>query len=189
MGDGAFIAWFDDGTVTSSDWKVFTTSFGPTAASETAGCSANNLGPCAIETTAEPAGWTAATFDHSAWKSATVYTEAKAGWGRTPTYWWFFGDICMQSTSPLTGNNLAYFSGNVDASGKETEVKVSYSDCLDPQAVLKDKPAAFIWGADLEKDNTILLRYNAGNQHTKGAKTLAAASSVVLGSIVMMGLY
>tara|TARA_B110000285_G_C14745954_1_gene432967 strand:+ start:85 stop:648 length:564 start_codon:yes stop_codon:yes gene_type:complete len=95
LGDGAFIAWFTDGTSTSSAWKVFTTSYGPTDASITSGCSSSNLTPCAIETTTEPTGWSGdSSFDDSAWSTATTYTEAQAGWGRSPD--WFLGlfDVC-----------------------------------------------------------------------------------------------
>ena len=57
LGDGAFIVWFDDGTTTSTSWKTFVTSFGPSDASVSDGCSSSNLTPCAIDTTAEPTDW------------------------------------------------------------------------------------------------------------------------------------
>jgi hypothetical protein len=46
-----------DGTVSSKAWKCFTTSFGPTDASITAGCSSKNLDICEISFTTEPTDW------------------------------------------------------------------------------------------------------------------------------------
>jgi hypothetical protein len=168
-----------------------TTSFGPTAASVTAGCSATNLTPCAIQATAEPAGWTTAAFDHSAWPSATTYTESQAGWGRTPS--WSNGK-CSQSTSPFTRDNLAFSAGNVDSAGVATEVTVAEGDCLNPKTVLSDKGATFIWGPDLEKDNTILIRHNAGKENTvwvapEHALSLTSASAILMSSIALISLY
>ena len=191
LGDGAFIAWFSDGTVTTKDWKVFTTSFGPTDASKTAGCSATNLTPCALKTTAEPTDWSTAAFDHSAWSSVTTYTESQAGWGRTPK--WSNG-VCSQSTSPITMENLNFYAGNVDSSGTATEVKVAEGDCLNPKTVLSDKGATFIWGSDLERDNTILIRHNAGNKNTvyvaaEHAQSLKTVSAIFLSSIALISIY
>ena len=168
LGDGAFIAWFSDGTKTTGDWKIFTTSFGPTDASITNGCSASNLAACAIQTTAEPTDWTKSTFDDSSWSKATTYTESQAGWGRSPDFWYGLFGVCAQSTSPFTRNNLDFTTGNVDANGNAVEVIVDAKDCLDPQDVFSDLVSdggvQFLWGSDLERDNEILLRFNAGNQ-------------------------
>jgi hypothetical protein len=123
LGDGAFLAWFSDGTKSTSAWKIFTTSFGPTDASISSGCSSSNLSTCAIQATTEPTNWSGdSSFDDSAWSSATTYTETQAGWGRSPS--WFYGlfDVCAQSTSPLTRSDLDFKTGNVDSSGNAVEV-------------------------------------------------------------------
>jgi hypothetical protein len=49
LGDGSLIAKFSDGTVTSTDWKAYTVTFGPTDASVSAGCGTNNLGACQVQ--------------------------------------------------------------------------------------------------------------------------------------------
>ena len=78
-------AEFSDGTVTSKAWSTFVVTHGPTAASVTAGCAADNLDPCVVSTTAEPVGWHEQGFaeDAAAWSNATEFTAAEAGWGRS----------------------------------------------------------------------------------------------------------
>jgi hypothetical protein len=78
-------AEFSDGTVTSKAWSTFVVTHGPTAASVTAGCAADNLDPCVVSTTAEPVGWHEQGFteDAAAWSNATEFTAAVAGWGRS----------------------------------------------------------------------------------------------------------
>ena len=56
LGDGSLMAEFSDGTVTGAAWNVFVLTMGPTDASIAAGCSSSNLAPCAVVSTAEPAG-------------------------------------------------------------------------------------------------------------------------------------
>ena len=92
LGDGALLARFSDGTATNNEWRTFVVSAGPTQASISAGCSATNLSPCAIETTAEPAGW----HDDN-------YT-AGASWGTAQEYrydstsaTWSCGDLSVGS--------------------------------------------------------------------------------------------
>ncbi|KAJ1477304.1 hypothetical protein T484DRAFT_3034837, partial [Baffinella frigidus] len=116
LGDGALLASFDDGTVTSKDWKAFVLSAGPTEASITAGCSGTNLAACALETAAEPTGWKEAGFTGANFLAATEYTAAEAGWGRTPS--WRAGEGCCTATSPLTREDLTLNGGcsvNYDA--------------------------------------------------------------------------
>lgn len=166
LGDGAFIAYFTDGTKTSGDWKVFTTSFGPTDKSYDNGCSPNSLIDCAVEITTEPSGWSGdSSFDDASWGFVTTYSESAAGWGRPPS--WSSGS-CSQSTSPFTKDDLDFNTGNVDENMVATEVVVDEKDCLDPEEVLYDlnyyDGVEFIWGSDLERDNTVLLRFNAGSE-------------------------
>lgn len=150
LGDGALLASFDDGTKTSSSWKLFVSKAGPTAASITAGCSGSNLGACAIEDRGDPMGWYMASFNSSAWTAATQYTANEAGWGRTPM--WQNGKCCTV-TSPLTRTDLGC---SMNTSG--TSVVVTADECLDPRASLESSGAQFIWGSELETDNRILFR-------------------------------
>lgn len=149
LGDGALIAKFGDGlgTVTSADWKVYTSTFGPTDASLAAGCAANNLSKCVVEDRGNPEGWTEPYFDDSQWKSATPYSIAAAGWGRQPT--WSSKKGCCTLTSPLNRSSLG-----CDNSLKENE-------CLDPRVEFTRTLANFIWAGDLERDNRVLFRYTA----------------------------
>ena len=188
LGDGAFIAWFSDGTISTGDWKTFTTSFGPTDVSKAAGCGPSNLAACKIDTTAAPTDWMTPKFDDSTWAKATTYTEAAAGWGRPPTW---SGGKCSQSTSPFTSESLSFSAGNVDANGVATEVTVTEDDCLDPQDKLSNKGATFIWGPDLERDNGILLRHNAGNKDTVSAvqdssMNLFTCSTLILSLVAIL---
>ena len=194
LGDGALIAYFNDGTATTKDWKVFITKNGPTATSVAAGCSGGNLGTCVVETVATPDGWYDTSFDDGAWASATVYTEAEAGWGRTPSW---TNDQCCQPTNPLDRADLSACNMNYDINtGKEVAVSgIVEDDCLDPTAVLSTDQASFLWGSKLQEDNQILFRYTAtGNAtisssisaagHTKGnagwVALFAVVASVVL---------
>ncbi|OLP74902.1 hypothetical protein AK812_SmicGene45419, partial [Symbiodinium microadriaticum] len=49
LGDGALLAEFSDGIRTTSDWKSYVVTFGPTDASITNGCSSSNLSPCQVQ--------------------------------------------------------------------------------------------------------------------------------------------
>ena len=157
LGDGALIAEFSDGTVTSADWRSYVVSFGPTDASIADGCSSSNLGACAVEDGGAPDGWALPDFDDSAWAPATVYTAAQAGWGRTPA--WDDDDGCCEPTSPMDMSSLGCCSCNYDlASGTSVAAAVSKNECLVPEAVLSEATASFLWGADLERDNKMLFR-------------------------------
>merc|ERR1712192_68461 len=81
LGDGSLLAEFSDGTTTSTDWKVYTVTYGPTAASITAGCSATNLDACAVLDNGMPTDWEKSSYDDSAWLAATEWSTAQAGWG------------------------------------------------------------------------------------------------------------
>ena len=180
LGDGALMAYFSDGTSTSSSWKTFTATYGPTDASVTAGCSATNLAACAIQTTTEPTGWNLANFSpDSSWSAATEYTAAVAGWGRTPTW---DGSKCCTATSPVTKSDLTLNSGcsvNYDTSAPTAGIAatVSESQCLDPQSVLSESTSSMIWGSSLEKDNRMLFTFNAGSAAITSAPTTSANGS------------
>lgn len=84
--------------------------------------------------------------------------------------------ICAQSTSPFTRSDLDFKAGNVDSNKVATAVEVDELDCLNPQSVFSDlvtdEGVKFIWGSDLERDNTILLRFNAGKEAFDAASYL-----------------
>ena len=150
LGDGALIAEFDDGfgtTTAADDWRVFTATFGPTDASLSDGCSAENLPACEVEVFQPPDGWQTAEFDDSSWSLATVYTARQAGWGRPPT--WSSDEGCCGLTSP------------VDRSGLGCDKAVSQDQCLVPRDEFSGSKAQFIWGEDLERDNRMLFRHEA----------------------------
>jgi hypothetical protein len=83
MGDGGFIAQITDtatGAIvaaTGSDWRGLVIHRAPLDT----GCvsSAQPDVDCGSEITAEPAGWTEAAFDDSAWPTATEYTTTEVG--------------------------------------------------------------------------------------------------------------
>ncbi len=149
LGDGALIAAFEDGlgTVTTANWRVYTATFGPTDASRSAGCSADNLDSCVVENRGMPEGWTQPDFDDSSWAFATPYSAAEAGWGRRPT--WSSKEGCCTLTSP------------VDRSSLGCDRSLQESECLDPRVEFAGSSAGFIWAADLERDNRVLFRYTA----------------------------
>jgi len=152
LGDGNLLAEFSDGTVTSSAWKAYTVTFGPTDASITAGCSSSNLGACAIQDNGSPSFWYSTSFNDSSWACGTEYDPDVAGWGRGPSY---SGGKCGTITDPLT---------KTDAN--PSSVTTTADECLDPKKVLcggdetcSGSEGRMIWGADLERDNKMLFRY------------------------------
>jgi hypothetical protein len=91
------IASFSDGMMTSSEWKSYVMTEGPTEESEQAGCSSNNLDAVEIVDYGEPSDWFSLALDFSPWEVATGYTAKQAGWGRPPT--WVAGAGCCTATS------------------------------------------------------------------------------------------
>ena len=143
LGDGGLIAVFSDGRATDESWKCHTVSYGPTEASEGAGCSADNLDACEVVESAIPDGWADVDFDDSAWEQATEYSAQAVGWGRTPEY--RNGDCCT-ITDPLTRETAS-----------PRCVALEESQCLSPEAQSWGD-AEFIWGSDLERVNKVLCR-------------------------------
>ena len=129
---GAFIAWFNDGSKTNGDWKIFTTKFGPTDASINNGCSQSDTTNCQVQSYFEPADWTKSSFDDSPWSKVTTYTEDQTGWGVSPNWLYNNFGFCGQSTSPFTGEDLEFITGNVFANETAVKVKIDPRDCLDP---------------------------------------------------------
>jgi hypothetical protein len=151
LGDGSLLAEFSDGTTTSCAWKTYTVTFGPTDASNAAGCSSSDLDACKIEDRGMPTNWTSSSFDDSSWTAAVQYTADEAGWGRTPAY---SSGKCGPVTSPDTGDA----ADSIATAGDE---------CLNPKEVLCGGDEActgadgrMIWGGDLERDNKMLFRYS-----------------------------
>ena len=141
LGSGDLRVLLSDGIVSSSEWKCFTTSYGPTGDD----CSNTNFDACRIQNTTEPDGWKYLGYDDSKWNNAVEYSDDEADWGLTPSY-----DSatrqCSTRTSPVTGKdwNPPYLLLDED-------------ECLDPRE--QDwGSSVFIWQGDLEKDNTILCR-------------------------------
>jgi hypothetical protein len=143
LGDGGLIAVFSDGQSTGADWKCYTALYGPTEASEAAGCNANNLDACAVSESAIPDGWADVDFDDSGWEQATEHSAQAVGWGRNPDY---RNGECCTITSPLTRE---------DAS--PSCLAMDESQCLSPEEQSWGD-AEFIWGSDLERVNKILCR-------------------------------
>eukprot|EP00742_Colponemidia_sp_Colp-10_P004753 GILJ01005069.1.p1 GENE.GILJ01005069.1~~GILJ01005069.1.p1 ORF type:complete len:267 (-),score=34.46 GILJ01005069.1:133-933(-) len=167
LGDGALRAIFSDGVGTSANWKCFTTSYGPTATSIAAGCSASNLTPCAIATFTEPTDWKLSTFDASSWSAATTYTADQAGWGKTPSYD-SATSRCTTLTSPLTAADLS------------PNYQITTADeCLAPLAQTWGD-SSFIWQGDLEKDNSILCRYVVGSASSVAWSALPVFLSAIV---------
>ena len=83
MGDGGFIAQITDTTTgqvvaaTGADWRGLVIHRAPT--NKECEQSADPETACQFEITDEPAEWTDAAFDDSAWTDATVYTAAAVG--------------------------------------------------------------------------------------------------------------
>ena len=154
IGGGGLKVKFSDGTVSSSSWKCYVTSSGPTTESQSKGCSESNYDACEVSTFDEPEGWTDVGFDDSHWMNAVEYTDAYTGWGRTPTYDSQTGHCCCM-TDPVTGDdkNPNYLSLVAD-------------DCVAPK--FEDwGSASFIWSSDLYKDNEVLCRLEISKGNTK----------------------
>ena len=143
LGDGGLIAVFSDGQVTGANWKCYTVLYGPTEASESAGCSATNLDACEVVESEIPADWANPDFDDSNWEQATEYSAQAVGWGRNPDY---RNGECCTITDPLTRE---------DAS--PSCLPMEESQCLSPEEQSWGD-AEFIWGSDLERVNKILCR-------------------------------
>mmetsp|Transcript_33192 Transcript_33192/g.80043 ORF Transcript_33192/g.80043 Transcript_33192/m.80043 type:complete len:630 (-) Transcript_33192:268-2157(-) len=172
IGDGVLMAEFSDGTVTGSAWSTFVVTHGPTAESETAGCSATNLDACVVSSVAEPTGWTGVGFEvDNTWSAATEYTSSEAGWGRTPS-WNTTASCCGTSTSPMTQATLSLNGGcsvNYAAENPDGEaVTVEQRECLDPQSVLSESRSKMIWSSDLQKDNKVLFRLKVAANASTG---------------------
>ena len=170
LGDGALLAEFSDGTRTSSNWKSYVVTFGPTDASISNGCSASNLAACSIQDNGVPSNWYATDFDDSAWSYATEYTASQAGWGRRPTY---SNGQCGTITSPIT-------KANADPSS----IATTQDACLDPRSVLcggdetcSGSDGRFIWGSDMDRDNKMLFRLNATDANMAADSSSIATSS------------
>jgi len=172
LGDGNLLAEFSDGVKTSNVWKTWTVTYGPTEASETAGCSASDLSKCVVQDNGTPADWYTASFDDAAWTAATEYTAAEAGWGRTPSY---SGGMCGTITSPLTKQNA-----------NPSSITTTADECLDPKQVLcggdgycSGSDGRMLWGASLKKDNKMLYRFTlaAGARCTTDTTCTSLSSS------------
>ena len=164
IGGGGLRALFSDGTYTSSSWRCFTTSFGPTDESVSTGCTSTTLSLCGVQNTTEPDGWTQLGFDDSAWASATEYTEKETGWGRTPT-WDAATGRCSTMTDPVT-------SADKDPS----YLILPESQCLDPSTQDWGQ-SSFIWQQSLTKDNTVLCRIEVQPGDSHSASSTASSSS------------
>eukprot|EP00438_Fugacium_kawagutii_P032630 Skav232015 [mRNA] locus=scaffold3320:62406:66626:- [translate_table: standard] len=178
LGDGALLAEFSDGTRTTSAWKSYVVTFGPTDASISSGCSSSNLSPCAIQDNGVPSDWYATDFDDSSWTSATEYTASQAGWGRRPTY---SGGQCGTITSPITKQTAS-----------PSSIATTADECLDPRAVLcggdetcDGSDGRFIWGADMDRDNKMLFRFNASDTSSTGDSSDSSISTSFANSALL----
>jgi hypothetical protein len=189
LGDGALLAEFSDGTVTSANWKAYVATFGPTDASVSSGCSSSNLSPCAVQDNGIPDNWYTESFDDSEWSAATEYTTNEAGWGMSPTY---SDGMCGKITSPLTRQ-----------AEEPSSIETTADECLDPKLVLcggdetcSDTEGRMLWGADMDRDNKMLFRYTTSGgsdvfiagavARTPTSVGLGLAAVMMLGTTVMM---
>ena len=170
LGDGALLAEFSDGTTTTSAWKSYVVTFGPTDASISSGCSSSNLSPCAVQDNGVPSNWYATDFDDSTWTSATEYTASQAGWGRRPSY---SNGQCGTITSPITKQTAS-----------PSSIATTEDACLDPRSVLcggdetcSGSDGRFIWGSDMDRDNKMLFRFNAGSTSSDSSTSEASGTS------------
>jgi len=164
IGGGGLKVKLDDGTVSSSAWKCYLVSSGPTAASQAKGCSESNYDACEVVTYAEPAGWTDVDFDDSKWPDAVEFTDSETGWGRTPTYDTKTGQCCCM-TDPVTGEDKS-----------PNYLKLSADECVAPKFLDWGK-ASFIWTSDLYKDNEVLCRFEASGSSSSSTSSSSSSSS------------
>lgn len=143
IGGGGLKVMLSDGTVSSSQWKCYVISTGPTTESQNDGCDKDNFSKCKVDTFPEPSGWTSVGFDDSTWDNAVEFTDDYTGWGRTPTY--SSGQCCCM-TDPVTGEYK-----------DPDELPLGEDECLAPK-FLDWGEATFIWTSDLYKDNEVLCR-------------------------------
>ena len=164
VGGGGLKVKFSDGTVSSSTWKCYVTSTGPTTESQTNGCSDSNYDACEVLSYDEPEGWTDVGYDDSHWLNAVEYTDAYTGWGRTPTYESQTGQCCCM-TDPVTGEdkNPNYLSLNPD-------------ECIAPK-FMDWGSASFIWTSDLYKDNEVLCRLEISKGNVKSTTSMSSSSA------------
>jgi hypothetical protein len=142
LGTGGLRVLISDGTASSSEWKCFTTAYGPNEGAPD-GCSSSNFDGCTVTNTTEPDDWQSIWFDDSDWSYATEYTEDDIQWPRVPTY--SYG-ACHTLTDPWNGEEK-----------DPSYIKIDESDCLDP-SIQNWGNVSFIWKEDLDRDNTILCR-------------------------------
>lgn len=129
VGDGGFIAWFDDGTVTNADWKVLPTYIAPlddpacvvedefgnpdsSACAPTPECATMNAAVCRALHYAVPDDWMMPEFDDSNWQNASLYDAQEV-------------------------TNAPGYANYADRFGE----------------------ASFIWSPNLDLDNQVLARY------------------------------
>ncbi len=146
LGDGALRIIMSDGTISTKEWKCYTTNYGPTDESISAGCSSTNLKACSLKITEEPNNWKEMNFDDSKWNNASEFTDSEAGWGMTPSY---VDGKCGKRTSPLDRSEM-------------NSVSTTSDECLDPYKISWGN-SKFIWQKNLEKDNIILCRFTTSS--------------------------
>ena len=153
IGDGGLRAMFSNGIVTNSSWKCWTSLYGPVnwqacyAADPRDGqtkvlplCKQAGVPPfvgCYNRMRSLPADWNTLDFDTSAWENAIEYEDEFVGWGLPPT-------DCDDPT--------VYVSPDTDRDGNPLTCprQIDWSSYGDSK---------FIWGDDLDLDNTIHCRY------------------------------
>jgi hypothetical protein len=177
IGDGALIAKFSDGTVTSADWKIFVETHGPTQESQDAGCAPDNLDLCVVEKNAVDGGWMNPGYDDSSWDNATEYSDEETGWGIPPIL-----PFCGPGLNPFTRlplgiplidfrrlfRKVAYNYDDYvptvnnpwvyDAHKKPALVQISRGECINPSRHFRNSAANMVWAESLKLDNRILFR-------------------------------
>jgi hypothetical protein len=150
LGDGSFLAYFSDGTVTNAQWKYKLINNGPIPSQccyewdGSKNCNGNLT--CATTEFSFDEDWYTAGYDFSDWSSVSIYTVDTVGWG-TPSVYDPLTSTCIVAIPNWKDDNIDYTTPN---------------ECKNPaieSSLGSFHNAEFIWGPDIIQNNHLLLRY------------------------------
>jgi len=118
-GDGGFVAWFSDGTVTNADWKAQTYYIAPLAdpdhvielpnGTRDSSAASTDSNPGANSYAVHykvPSHWYSKNYDDSAWPNATVYSNDTVGVNNKPSYTNFTDQFIGAGATFIWSSNL-----------------------------------------------------------------------------------